>query len=122
LEKLLQTFDSPDFAGNPKLRWPLPPSTGSSERSFDSRSYWRGPVWPVVNWLLWWSLVRGGDVVRAAQIRRASLDQIAQGGFAEYFDPFSGTPLGSIEQSWTAAVTLDWLVANKLQSVNMDAA
>ena len=122
LEKLLQTFDSPDFAGNPKLRWPLPPSTSSSERSFDSRSYWRGPVWPVVNWLLWWSLVRGGDVVRAAQIRRASLDQIAQGGFAEYFNPFSGTPLGSIEQSWTAAVALDWLVANKVQSVNTDAA
>ena len=122
LEKLLQTFDSPDFAGNPKLRWPLPPSTGSSEKGFDSRSYWRGPVWPVANWLLWWSLVRAGELERAAQIRRASLDQIAQGGFAEYFDPFSGAPLGSIEQSWTAAVALDWLAANKLQSVNMDAA
>jgi hypothetical protein len=122
LEKLLQTFDSPDFAGNPKLRWPLPPSTGFSERSFDSRSYWRGPVWPVANWLLWWSLVRVGESERAAQIRHASLDQIAQGGFAEYFDPFSGAPLGSIEQSWTAAVALDWLVAKKLQSVNMDAA
>ncbi len=111
LEKLLQTFDSPDFAGNPKLRWPLPPSTGSSERRFDSRSYWRGPVWPVANWLLWWSLVRAGELECAAQIRWASLDQIAQGGFAEYFDPFSGARLGSIEQSWTGAVALDWLAA-----------
>ncbi len=122
LEKLLPTFDSPDFAGNSKLRWSLPPSTGFSERSFDSRSYWRGPVWPVANWLLWWSLVRVEELERAAQIRRASLDQIAQGGFAEYFDPFPGAPLGSVEQSWTAAVSLDWMAAKKLQSVNMDAA
>ena len=88
----------------------------------ECRSYWRGPVWPVVNWLLWWSLVRAGKLERAAQIRRVSLDQITQGGFAEYLDLPSGTPLGSTEQSWTAAVALDWLVANKLQSVNMDAA
>ena len=31
------------------------------------------------------------------------------GLFAEYFDPFTGDPLGSPRQSWTAAVTLDWL-------------
>ena len=60
--------------------------------------------------------------MRAAQIRRASLDQIAQGGFAEYFDPFSGTPLGSIEQSWTAAVVLDGMAPEILRAVNMDAA
>jgi glycogen debranching enzyme len=63
----------------------------------------------VANWLLWWSLIRSGEPERAAQIRRASLDQIAEGGFAEYFEPFSGEPLGSKEQSWTAAVVLDWL-------------
>ena len=85
MEKLIRTFASPDFAGNPNLRWPLPSSTGFADR-------------------------------------RASLDQIAQGGSAEYFDPFSGAPLGSIEQSWTAAVALVWLVAKNLQSVNMDAA
>ena len=122
LEKLHQTFDSLDFTGNPKLRWPLPTSTGFSESSFDSRSYWRGPVWPVVDWLLWWSLVRAGELERATQLRRASLDQIIQGGFAEYFEPSSGAPLGSIEQSWTAAVALDWLVARNLQPVTMDAA
>ncbi len=30
------------------------------------------------------------------------------GDFAEYFDPFTGKPLGSQQQSWTAAVALDW--------------
>jgi hypothetical protein len=66
VKTLLQTFDSSDFAGNPKLRWPLPPSTGSSERGFDSCSYWRGPVWPVANSLLWWSPVRAGELARRA--------------------------------------------------------
>jgi hypothetical protein len=26
----------------------------------------------------------------------------------EYFEPFTGAPLGSPQPSWTAAVTLDW--------------
>ena len=31
--------------------------------------------------------------------------------FAEYFEAFTGEPLGSAEQSWTAAVALDMLAA-----------
>jgi glucosylglycerate hydrolase len=109
LATLLGELDSTAFAGHFELRWPLPPSTSPEELGFHPRSYWRGPVWPVANWLLWWSLIRSGETERAAQIRRASLDQIAEGGFAEYFESFSGEPLGSKEQSWTAAVVLDWL-------------
>jgi hypothetical protein len=44
-------------------------------------------------------------------MRRESLGQLAGGGFAEYFEPFTGEPLGSAEQSWTAAVALDMLAA-----------
>jgi len=109
LEDLLRTLDSPDFAGNPGLHRPLPPSTSPAEPSFDPRSYWRGPVWPVANWLLWWSLIRAGETGRAAQIRRETLGQLAESGFAEYFEPFTGEPLGSLEQSWTAAIALDML-------------
>jgi hypothetical protein len=29
--------------------------------------------------------------------------------FAEYLEPYTGEPLGSMDQSWTAAVALDWL-------------
>ena len=108
-EALLETFDSPVFAGNPELRWSLPPSTSPDDPGFHPRSYWRGPAWPVVNWLLWWSLRRDGEVERAERVRRESLAQIADGGFGEYFDPFTGRPLGSSHQSWTAAVALDWL-------------
>ena len=109
LKDLLETLDSPAFAGNSTLHLPLPPSTSPDEPAFHPRSYWRGPVWPVANWLLWWSLIRTGEPARAAQMRRDTLEQLAEAGFAEYFEPFSGDPLGSHEQSWTAAVALDML-------------
>jgi glucosylglycerate hydrolase len=109
LAQLIDTLDSAAFAGNERLQRPLPPSTSPYERAFHPRSYWRGPVWPVANWLLWWSLIRAGEPARAAHIRRETIGQVAEGGFAEYFEPFTGEPLGSHEQSWTAAVALDML-------------
>ena len=112
LRELLETLDSPTFAGNPRLAFALPPSTSPEEPGFHPRSYWRGPVWPVINWLLWWSLLRAGEQERAQKMRRDALAQVAdEGGFAEYFEPFSGEPLGSPDQSWTAAVALDFLAA-----------
>lgn len=108
---LLANFDSPDFTGHPDLRWPVPPSTSPADPAFRPRAYWRGPTWPVMNWLLWWALMGLGEIDRAARLRQAALDQVATGGFAEYFEPFTGEPLGSLEQSWTAAVVLDWLAA-----------
>jgi glucosylglycerate hydrolase len=107
LEDLLDTLDSSSFAGHPRLRWRVPPSISPEERGFHPRSYWRGPTWPVTNWLLWYSLIRASEPRRAEKLRRASLEQIASGGFAEYFEPFTGEPLGSHYQSWTAAIALD---------------
>jgi hypothetical protein len=106
---LLATLDSRAFVGNPDLRHPLPPSTSPEEPGFHPRSYWRGPVWPVANWLLWWSLLRAGESGRAQMMRRETLEELSEGGFAEYFEPFTGEALGSKEQSWTAAVALDML-------------
>ncbi len=110
LEALLQTLDSPEFLGNEELHWSLPPSTSPEGAGFHPRSYWRGPNWPVADWLLWWSLRRAGETERAEEIRQTSLKRLASSGsFAEYFEPFTGEPLGSPDQSWTAAVALDWL-------------
>jgi hypothetical protein len=109
LGRLLRTLYSPEFLGHPELYRPLPPSASPAEARFDPRSYWRGPVWPVLSWLLWRALVRAGEAEHAAVLRRVALEQLAEGGFAEYFEPFTGEPLGSGDQSWTAAVALDWL-------------
>jgi len=111
IKALLEVLDSPAFAGHPGLRWPLLPSTSPDELGFRPRSYWRGPTWPVVNWLLWWSLLRVGEWERAEKLRQTSLEQIASEGFGEYFDPYTGERLGSTRQSWTAAVALDWLAS-----------
>ena len=64
-----------------------------------------------MSWLLWRSLVREGEAGRAEALRLAALDQLRAGGFAEYFEPFTGEPLGADGQSWTAAVALDWISA-----------
>ncbi len=109
VEALLEVLDSSAFAGHSGLAWPLPPS--SEEEGFHPRSYWRGPTWPVINWLLWWSLLRAGEPERAERLRHISLEQLASGGFGEYFDPYTGEPLGSTRQSCTAAVALDWLAS-----------
>jgi glycogen debranching enzyme len=92
LEALLEVLDSPAFMGHPGLYWPLPPSTSPEEPGFHPRSYWRGPVWPVFNWLVWWSLLRIGEIERAERLRRTALEQLMAGGFAEYYEPFTGDP------------------------------
>jgi hypothetical protein len=108
---LLDQLDSTSFLGNPALRLPVITSTSPVDEAFDHRNYWRGPTWPVINWLFWQSLRRAGEQSRAQRLREASLEQIRAAGFHEYFSPISGEPLGSPDQSWTAAVVLDWLAA-----------
>jgi hypothetical protein len=109
LERLLRVFESHAFTGNPDLRRPLPPSTSPEEPGFHPRNYWRGPVWPVMNWLFWWSLECSGEQKRAARLKDCAIGQLSDGHFGEYYEPFTGEALGSDEQSWTAAVALDWL-------------
>jgi hypothetical protein len=106
---LVQLLMGPRWAGHPGLRWPLPPSTSACSPSFQPRSYWRGPVWPVITWLLGWALERDGEPTPAAALRQATLRQLEDATFAEYYEPFTAEPLGSAYQSWTAAVALDWL-------------
>jgi hypothetical protein len=109
----MRLLDSEDFCGHPRLRWPLLPSTSPAEPGFQPHDYWRGPVWPVISWLLWQSLSLLGYADRADEMRSDSLSQIAAAGeLNEYFEPFTGEPLGSPQQSWTAAVTLDWVASD----------
>ena len=110
LDRLVTLLQGPCWAGHPGLRWALPPSTSPCSAHFRPRSYWRGPVWPVTNWLFSWALERAGANEAAAELRRAALEQVvAAGGLAEYYEPYTGEVLGTANHSWTAAVVVDWL-------------
>ena len=110
LDRLVGLLQGPCWAGHPGLKWALPPSTSPCSPHFRPRSYWRGPVWPVTNWLLAWALERAGADQAAADLRRTALEQVvAEGGLAEYYEPNTGEVLGTVNHSWTAAVVVDWL-------------
>ncbi|MGH3712121.1 MAG: glucosylglycerate hydrolase [Micromonosporaceae bacterium] len=106
---MLASFDGPDWCGHPDLVVPAPPSTSLRSPALDRRRYWRGPLWPVAIWLYGEALRRRGFADRAAALADAGLKLISDGQFAEYYEPVTGEALGSSDQSWTAAVALDWL-------------
>ncbi len=112
-ELLCRRLFGEDFAGAPGLAHAVVLSTGARALEFRPRQYWRGPAWPVINWLLWWGLRRRGFDEDAARLRTANLALLARPAshFAEYFEPYTAQALGSPDQSWTAAVTLDWLAS-----------
>jgi len=103
----------PQFAGADGLAFKVVPSTAPGSPGFQSRSYWRGPIWPHMNWLVWRALRLNGEQAAASTLREQNLGLLARPGalFAEYFEPYTADPLGSLDQSWTAAVALDWLAA-----------
>ncbi|WP_182113201.1 MULTISPECIES: glycoside hydrolase 100 family protein [unclassified Actinotalea] len=96
------------WCGHPDLHRPLPPTTSPGSPAFVSHNYWRGPQWPVLTWLMSWSLAHHGHHDEAGALREAGLGQLADLRFAEYYDALDGRPLGSMAQSWTAAVALAW--------------
>ncbi|MCQ6272949.1 glycogen debranching protein [Pseudarthrobacter sp. R1] len=106
-----ELLQGPRWMGFPDLRFPLPPSTSPASGAFKPRTYWRGPVWPFLNLLLGWASARDGEAGLYGQLRSASLQQLADLQFGEYYEPFTGEPLGSLAQAWTAAAALEWMGA-----------
>jgi hypothetical protein len=85
------------------------PSHDPLDPRFEAKRYWRGPVWLVVNYMIADGLVRAGETATADAIIEASLRLIGESGFAEYYDPHSGEPLGGGNFTWTAAMVLEFL-------------
>lgn len=78
-------------------KWRIP-STSPSDPAFDSRRYWRGPVWINVNWLL---------APSVPDLAAHTLDLIEEHGIYEYYEPETGEGLGGEAFTWTAALALD---------------
>lgn len=92
-----------------------PPGVHPDEPMYDDESYWRGPVWPQLAYLLWYALGRGpaetevGEVMRGRTIAGASAS-----GFAEYWSASSAAGGGAVPQSWTGLA----LVLTKTRTIS----
>jgi hypothetical protein len=75
---------------------------------FDSRRYWRGPAWAIINYLVARGLKEQGYTDLASKIRMDTREMIRQAGFFEYFDPTDGKGSGGDNFTWTAAIWLAW--------------
>jgi hypothetical protein len=110
-DRMIELLRSVRWTGHPQLRHPVLPTTSPASSDFRPRAYWRGPSWPVINWLFAWTLERRGRHDIAQPLRRAALSELREGSLGEYYEPVTGEALGSRDQSWTAAAALDLLLA-----------
>lgn len=84
-------------------------SLSPDDPRFQPTLYWRGPVWPILNWVLYRGLSRYGFDELAAQVRTALLGLVRRGGFWEHYSPETGRGHGGEQFAWTAALVLDLL-------------
>jgi len=78
------------------------------EPTYAASTYWRGPVWPQLSYLIWVALDRADDLDAAEVVRTTTVAGAIESGLAEYWNGDTGAGLGAIPQSWTGlAVVMD---------------
>ena len=94
------------------------PSFDVDSPLFDSKRYWRGPVWPQMNWMIYYGLKNYG-FENTAQIVKSDLIELATKlGYYEYYESQKSlvenlsVGYGGSDFSWTAACTLDLIKEN----------
>jgi hypothetical protein len=96
----LDQLDMPDRFGAPFG----PTNVARTHPAYDPRSYWRGPAWPNMSYLLWLAQRRWHRVDQARDLANRTAAAAIASGWAEYWDPESGHGLGAVPQSWTGLV------------------
>jgi Trehalase len=103
LDRLMASSVAVDGAGR------VVTSVAPDDASYDPALYWRGPVWPMINWVVHAGLRRYGFVDEAREIRAALLELVRREGFWEHYNATTGQGQGTEQVSWTAALVLDLL-------------
>jgi glycogen debranching enzyme len=99
-------LDPSEYAPGSEIRhWVT--TTAKIEPTWESRRYWRGPVWIIMNWFIIEGLQRYGYTDLAEVIRQDTLGLMEAGGFREYYDARDGSGCGSTEFSWSAALAIE---------------
>lgn len=89
------------------------PSFDVDSPLFDSKRYWRGPIWPQMNWMIYHGLKNYGHDKTAKIVQSDLIELVSKHGFYEYFESQKSvaeklaTGYGGNDFSWTAACALD---------------
>ena len=79
-----------------------PAGVHRDEPSFAARTYWRGPAWPQLTYLLWVAARRHERSADAEVLGRMLVRGATASQWAEYWDADDGAGLGAAPQSWAA--------------------
>ncbi len=91
------------------------PSFDVDSHLFDSKRYWRGPVWSQMNWMIYHGLKDYGFGETAEIVKSDLIELVTKHGFYEYFESQKALAdtltvgYGGGDFSWTAACTVDLL-------------
>lgn len=85
-------------------------NTPTDSPEYAPEHYWRGNVWPCLNWLIYQGLRRYGFYDVSEDLATHSFALLEQSGFWEYYHPETGQGLGGQEFSW-ASVILDMIAS-----------
>ena len=93
-----------------KFSTPFPiPTVPVNSDWFNPDSYWQGPTWINMNWMIIEGLKNYGFKEHADVLTKKTIELVEHGGFSEYFNPITGDPLGIHDFSWSAALIIDLL-------------
>lgn len=117
-DRIVRHFQGGRFSGTEHENF-LCASFDPGSEFFNSKKYWRGPIWINLNWIIYRGLRRYGYDEIADTIRKDTLYLMEKYGFYEYFEPSKEVNksldkgYGGNNFSWSAALTID-LLTNKI--------
>lgn len=88
------------------------PSLDPINKCFESKRYWRRPVWSIMNYMIAIGLEDINEIELAHKIKNDTIQLFIKNAMADYFDPMTAQELCGKDFSWTAAIHLE-LLKNK---------
>ena len=82
------------------------PSNDPDNKKFNNKKYWRGPIWCIMNFMLYLGFIQIYESEISKNIKNNTIELINKNGFYEYCNPETGDGCGGCDFSWTASIYL----------------